>query len=240
MLLFCLSHYESTVCVISCIGRVWLCGPVDCSPPDSSVHGILQAGMLDLACQTCHTVHQGTFLTQGLNPCLLHLLPWQAGSLPVVPPINPLALLLLYKTFCFVTLCMIFKKYLGLFLALKLYITQLYIFFFIPEPQHHFRSKAFNLGEGDHKKKIDWPWSTSDITWIIHAETGDKKMVSRVTLFRALISLQSGPHAGLLHTQSHLLFPLPRVSRCCYYPEEFYLSLLHWAASPSSATGLFK
>ena len=94
LLLFCLSHYESTVYMLSCIGRVWLCGPVE----DSSVHGILQAGMLDLACQTCHTVHQGTFLTQGLNPCFLHLLPWQAGSLPVVPPINPLALLLLYKT----------------------------------------------------------------------------------------------------------------------------------------------
>ena len=29
-------------------------------------------------------VHQ--FLTQGLNPCLLHLLHWQVGSLPLVPP----------------------------------------------------------------------------------------------------------------------------------------------------------
>ena len=24
-----------------------LCGPLDCSPPDSSVHGILQAGILE-------------------------------------------------------------------------------------------------------------------------------------------------------------------------------------------------
>ena len=28
---------------------------------------------------------QGIFLTQGLNPCLLCLLHWQAGSLPLAP-----------------------------------------------------------------------------------------------------------------------------------------------------------
>ena len=26
---------------------IWLCGPVDCGPPGSSVHGILQAGILE-------------------------------------------------------------------------------------------------------------------------------------------------------------------------------------------------
>ena len=31
------------VCVFS---HVWLCGPTDCSPPDSSVHGIFQARIL--------------------------------------------------------------------------------------------------------------------------------------------------------------------------------------------------
>ena len=30
----------------------------------------------------CHFLLQGIFLTQGLNPCLLHLLHWQADSLP--------------------------------------------------------------------------------------------------------------------------------------------------------------
>ena len=30
----------------------------------------------------CHFLLQGTFLTQGLNPHLLHVLHWQAGSLP--------------------------------------------------------------------------------------------------------------------------------------------------------------
>ena len=29
------------------LSRVSLCDPVDCSPPDSSVHGILQARMLE-------------------------------------------------------------------------------------------------------------------------------------------------------------------------------------------------
>ena len=39
-----------------------LCYPMDCSPPDSSVYGILQA----------HSLLQGIFLTWGLNPALLH------------------------------------------------------------------------------------------------------------------------------------------------------------------------
>ena len=34
----------------------------------------------------CHALLQGIFLTQRLNPCLLHLLQWQAGSLPLAPP----------------------------------------------------------------------------------------------------------------------------------------------------------
>ena len=45
---------------------------MDCSPPGSSVHGILQARILE-----CHFLFQGIFLTQGLNLCLLCLLLWQ-------------------------------------------------------------------------------------------------------------------------------------------------------------------
>ena len=37
----------------------------------------------------CHFLLQGIFLTQGSNPCLLHLLHWQPG--PLVPPGKPLA-----------------------------------------------------------------------------------------------------------------------------------------------------
>ena len=45
-----------------------LCDPMDCSQLDSSVHGILQARILAWVAIS--------FLTQGLNPHLLHLLLW--------------------------------------------------------------------------------------------------------------------------------------------------------------------
>ena len=34
----------------------------------------------------CHALLQGVFPTQGSNPHLSHLLPWQAGSLSLAPP----------------------------------------------------------------------------------------------------------------------------------------------------------
>ena len=63
-----------------------LCDPVDGSPPGSSVCGILQARILEWV---AISFSRGIFLTQGMNPCLLHLLQWQAGSLPLVPPAFP-------------------------------------------------------------------------------------------------------------------------------------------------------
>ena len=41
----------------------------------------------------CHFLLQGIFPTQGLNPRLLCLLHWQAGSLPLAPPGKPMKLL---------------------------------------------------------------------------------------------------------------------------------------------------
>ena len=41
-----------------------LCNPMDCGPPGSSVHGMLQARILDLG---SHSLLQGIFWTQGLN-----------------------------------------------------------------------------------------------------------------------------------------------------------------------------
>ena len=38
----------------------------------------------------CHFLLQGIFPTQGLNPHLLHLLHWEADSLPLAPPGKPL------------------------------------------------------------------------------------------------------------------------------------------------------
>ena len=51
----------------------------------SSVHGILRQEYWN----GCHALLQGIFLTQGLNPHLLHLLQWQAGSLPLAQPGKP-------------------------------------------------------------------------------------------------------------------------------------------------------
>ena len=61
-----------------------LCNPVDCSPPGSFVHGIVQARILEWIA-----------ISRGSSPprdrtyvsCLLH---WQVGSLPLVPPGKPM------------------------------------------------------------------------------------------------------------------------------------------------------
>ena len=46
-----------------------LCDPVDYSPPGSSIHGILQARILEWV---AIFFSRGIFLTQGLNPGLTH------------------------------------------------------------------------------------------------------------------------------------------------------------------------
>ena len=63
-----------------------LCSPMDCSPPGSPVHGILQARILEWVAVPSS---KGLFPTQGLNPRLVGLLLWQAGSLPLAPPGKP-------------------------------------------------------------------------------------------------------------------------------------------------------
>ena len=66
-----------------------VCNPTDGSPPGSSVHGIFQARILDWVA-SYHLFLQRIFPTRGSNPCLLHLLYWQADSLPLLPPGKPL------------------------------------------------------------------------------------------------------------------------------------------------------
>ena len=78
-----------------------LCDPMDCTPPDSSVHGILQARILEWVATNMASGNllKGIFLTQGLNldllPCrqiLYHLshlgsqtlLEPESNNLPVV------------------------------------------------------------------------------------------------------------------------------------------------------------
>ena len=57
------------------------------SPPGSPVHGIFQTRILE---SVATGLLQEIFLTQGLNPCLQHLLHWQVGSLLLEPPVKPL------------------------------------------------------------------------------------------------------------------------------------------------------
>ena len=62
-----------------------LCDPKDCSPPGSSVHGILQARITGVG---CHVLLQEIFPTHGWNLHLLCLLHQQVGSLLLAPPGN--------------------------------------------------------------------------------------------------------------------------------------------------------
>ena len=75
--------WDSLACIVCSVvsNSLW---SLDCSPPGSSVHGILQARILG-----CHFLLQGIFPTHGSNLHFLHLLHWQADSLPLVPPRKP-------------------------------------------------------------------------------------------------------------------------------------------------------
>ena len=62
-----------------------LCDPVDCSPPGCSVHGTLQAGMLEWVPMPSS---RGSSRPRDRSR-VSRLLRWQAGSLPPVPPGKP-------------------------------------------------------------------------------------------------------------------------------------------------------
>ena len=70
------------VCVLNRFSRVWLCDPVDCSLPGSSVHEISQARILVWVAMP---FSRGSSQPRAWTcvSCLLH---WQAGSLLLAPP----------------------------------------------------------------------------------------------------------------------------------------------------------
>ena len=74
------SCFPTYCCCLAAQSCLTLCNPMDCSPLDSSVHRILQARILEWV--TISSSRE-SFLTQGSNSCLLHLLHWQAESLLV-------------------------------------------------------------------------------------------------------------------------------------------------------------
>ena len=68
-----------------------LYGPMDCSPPGSYVHGILQARILEwVATSYFRGSSQPRYQIHRWNPHLLCLLHWQVDSLPLAPPEKPL------------------------------------------------------------------------------------------------------------------------------------------------------
>ena len=70
------------VCVLVVQSCLTLCDPVDCSPPGFSVHGILQARILELPCPS-----PGELPDPGIKPMSSAL---QADSLPSEPAGKPL------------------------------------------------------------------------------------------------------------------------------------------------------
>ena len=61
--------HPGPVCVLVAQSYPILSNPMVCSPPGSSVHGLLQARILRVS---CHSLLQGIFPTQGSNLGLLH------------------------------------------------------------------------------------------------------------------------------------------------------------------------
>ena len=90
------SAYQHMSCAKSLLSCLILCDPMEHSLARSSVHGILQARILEWVAWDspgkntgvgCHALLQGIFLTQGWNPHFLCLLHWQAWcSSPLMPP----------------------------------------------------------------------------------------------------------------------------------------------------------
>ena len=74
------------LCAVLVVQLCWtLCDSVDYTPPGSSVHGILQARILE-----CVALHQGIFPTQGSNPGLQpRSSTLRADSLLSEPPRKP-------------------------------------------------------------------------------------------------------------------------------------------------------
>ena len=63
--------------------RLTLCDPMDCSPPGSSVHGILQTRILEWVAMLSS---RGSSQPRDQTPISYSLLYWQVGSLPLAPP----------------------------------------------------------------------------------------------------------------------------------------------------------
>ena len=75
-----------SLCVLSHFCCVWLCAPMDCSPPGSSVQRVLQARILEWVAMSSS---RGSSQPRDRTNISLSLLHWQARSLPLEPPGMP-------------------------------------------------------------------------------------------------------------------------------------------------------
>ena len=82
------NHTASATAVQTCVRAkslqscLTLCDSMDCSLPSSTVHGILQARILECCACECCACLQGIFPTQGSDLSLSRPLNWPVGSLP--------------------------------------------------------------------------------------------------------------------------------------------------------------
>ena len=74
---------------------------MDCSPPGSSVHGILQARILEWAAMA----FSRRFSQYRDRTCVSRLLRWQVGSLPLVPLGSPIFTLVRFNSVSNITVC---------------------------------------------------------------------------------------------------------------------------------------
>jgi len=81
------SYKYVRACVLNSFSCVPLWDPMDCNPPDSSVHGIFQARILEwIAVSSSRVPSQNRDGTHTPNICLY----CQVGSLPLAPPEKPI------------------------------------------------------------------------------------------------------------------------------------------------------
>ena len=65
--------------LLSCFSRVWLCDPMDCSLPGSSVHGIFQARTLDWVVISFSNAWKWKVKVESLSRVQLFATPWTAA-----------------------------------------------------------------------------------------------------------------------------------------------------------------
>ena len=78
------SFWNNGLLLLSCFSHVWLCYPIDCSPPGSSVPGILQARILEWVVISFSNALKWKVKVKSLSHVQLFTTPWTVAY--KVPP----------------------------------------------------------------------------------------------------------------------------------------------------------